>query len=75
MKQPTKINLNLIPNEKLDEIFNAMAMDMELAKQIERIDNNPNFTPEKKELFHKYRIQLAFEKYYLLKSTSSIKED
>ncbi len=65
MKLPTKINLNLIPKEKLDEIFEAMAIDMELAKQLERIDNNPNFTPEKKELFHKYRIQVAFERYYL----------
>lgn len=59
-----KININDIPKPELDAIFDQMENDKELIAQLDKIDNNPSFSEEKKLLFSKYRIQVAFEKYY-----------
>lgn len=55
-----KINLNEIPKEILDEIFESMAFDETLIEQLNKISNNPKFDDEKKALYHQYRIGVAF---------------
>jgi hypothetical protein len=59
-----RININDIPKPQLDAIFDKMENDKELIEQLDKIDNRTDFSEEKKLLFSKYRIQVAFEKYY-----------
>lgn len=63
----SKININNIPKPQLDAIFDKMENDKELIEQLHKIENNSSFNEEKKLLFSKYRIQVAFEKYYFTK--------
>jgi hypothetical protein len=59
-----RININDIPKLELDAIFDKMENDQGLIEQLNKIDSRTDFDEKKKLLFSKYRIQVAFEKYY-----------
>jgi hypothetical protein len=59
-----RVNIADIPKAELDAIFDKMGDDLELQNQLNKIASNPNFDENKKLAFSKYRIAVAFEKYY-----------
>ncbi len=56
------MSINNLTDEQIDAIFEQLNNDEKLNKQLEKITNNPNFDDDKKALFIKYRIDLAFNK-------------
>lgn len=64
MTQPLDITPDFLNSPECDQIFEKLHNDEELAKQLQNIEDNKDFTPRKKKLFIEYRIGVAFAKYY-----------
>lgn len=55
-----KVNIKAISSEVLGEIFEDMAFDEHLARQLDIIDNHPKLTEEQKLEYHNKRVGIAF---------------